>query len=250
MPRKQLSTMTAQDFVRAIGALGLRHKDMGRELARVLGRQKAVSLPSVSNYATGRQIIPLDIAQAVHTLCDQQATELEEVSRLIKSRDFDTRVSNLIQYQNDKRRRSHRLDRAHSTAGRFMNRQSAEGMSTKLLAPYRIRLKYYPVLVRSLAAWHQRVLELARLYTDQARQRDYQLEVADIKALAAGLPRALPYEAHVSKAEWQVIGRALRHDGTKEAIALYQHWKKHKGCGFPVDRLRSMKPGVPLTQRD
>lgn len=227
MPRKILSNMTDQDFLRAIGALGLRHKDIGHELARALGRQRAVSRSSISCYATGRNPIPLDIATGIQKLVDEKAAQLRDISA-----SYETRVSRLIEYHNQRRRTN--PSAPHMTEGRFMNRQTAEGTDTKLLAPYRIRRKYYPVLARSLAAWHAHVIELARKHTDQARQRDYQLEHADLKALAASLPRSLPYEAHVSKAEWQVIGRALRHDGSKEAIALYQHWKKHKGCGYPI----------------
>lgn len=229
MPVKPMSDMTDQDFVRCIGALGLQQREIAYELGIVLGRRKPLGRATISNYATGRMRIPNEVALAVYTLCERKAQALK-----ILAADRDTRVSNLIQFQNSFR--PYRRRDQHPTADRFMNRQNAEGTSTKLLAPYRIRLKYYPVLVQALAGWHAHVMTLARQYTDAARQKDYQLEVADLKALAASLPRALPYEAHVTKAEWQVIGRALRHMGTNPAINLYQHWKRHKGCGYPVRR--------------
>ena len=97
------------------------------------------------------------------------------------------------------------------------------------------------VYVEALSRWQLHVRELARTYTDEARQRDYSLEMHDIRAMASSAPRAVPYDVYIERSQWDVVSRALRHLATDPAHyaaahALRTHWGKHRFSGYLARR--------------
>ena len=223
--RKPMSDMTAQQFVEAMAALGFNQKTMSVELARVLKRRRNYARPTISNYATGKAKIPVEVSQAIAHMCRERAERLR-----IAATSAEDMIGKLIVYTNQTQARFE----PHRTEGRFMRRQNKPDTSTYPV--YRMNVERMDVLVSALASWQEKVRALAQQHSDEARQRDYALELAYIKAIAASLPRTLPYDVVIQRNEWGVISRALRHWNTPQAIALYQHWRRYKGCGFPPHR--------------
>jgi hypothetical protein len=227
MPKKPLSAMTAQQFVEYTGALG-DYKD----LRPLLGK----SQPTISCYATGRHPIPLEVANKLHDLIVERASKLRQMGEQIHATNMEAMVSSLIVYQNEHKDRS----LPYHTEARFMRRQLDQ--DTRTYPAYRMTLERYQIYVRALASWRDRVRELAREHTDKARQRDYTLELADIKAMADCAPRCAPYDVLIQYNEWDVVSRALRHLGKADpnlylpTEALRQHWSRHRGSGYPKHR--------------
>jgi len=214
--RRTISNMTAQDLFEHMAALGLNRKG----LASVLEKHPS----TISNYLNGRFPIPQDVAQRVAKLVQERAQQLQ-----IHAANAASQIGPLITYHNQTK-----TPELHRTESRFMRKQNKPDTSTYPV--YRMSAERMNVLVSALTAWQEKVRELAQKHGDEARQRDYALELADLKALIAALPRHAPYDVVIQRNEWDVISRALRHLNTPQAIALYQHWRRHKGCGFPPHR--------------
>lgn len=214
--RKALSDMTAQDLFEHMAALGLNRKG----LASALGKHTS----TISNYLNGRFPIPQDVAQIVAKLVQERAQQLH-----IHAANATSQIGQLIAYHNQ-----NKTPELHRTEARLLRKQGKPDTSTYPV--YRMNVERMGVLVSALAAWQGKVRELAQQHGDEARQRDYALELADIKAIVTSLPRSLPYDVVIQRNEWDVISRALRHWNTPQAIALYQHWRRYKGCGFPPHR--------------
>lgn len=230
--RKPMSDMTAQQFIEAMAALGFNQKTMAVELARVLKRRRSYARPTISNYATGKAKIPAEVAQAIAHMCRERAERLR-----ITAASAEDMIGKLIVHTNQTKARFE----PHRTEGRFMRRQGKP--DTRTYPPYRLTPARMQTLLSALAGWQVRVRELAQQYTDEVRQRDYALELADIKAIVASLPKHAPYDVVIQRNEWDVISRALRHASTGQdpterarANALRVHWSRYKGCGFPPHR--------------
>lgn len=224
--KKPLSDMTAQEFVECAGALGLSYTKLAAELRK--------SQPTISLYANGRQAIPLEVANQLKAMIATRVQKLSELGANIKA---DNVIGSLIVYHNQTKNPT-----PHSTVGRFMRRQPKGQPDTRVYPAYRMSVERYKLYVSALASWRDRVRELALEHTDEARQRDYALELADLKAMAACMPRNAPYDILLQHNEWDVVSRALRHLGTKSpelyraTAALRMHWSKHKGAGYPRHR--------------
>lgn len=219
--RKDLSDWTDQQFVEAVAALGMEYKDMARALRK--------HQSTISSYSTGRQRIPREVAERITAMIDAKRESLKHISNMAHAN-----IGQLITFHNERKQSV-----PHRTEGRFMRRQNTPDTSTYPV--YRMSRERMLVYAEALRVWHEHVTDLARTYTDEARQRDYRLELADLKALASSAPRNAPYDVCITRTEWQVIGRALLHlakqpDKYRPAHALRSHWDRHKGCGFPVRR--------------
>jgi hypothetical protein len=221
--RKHLSDWTDQTFVECVAALGMEYKDM----ARALGKHQS----TISHYATGRQKIPRDVALKIMGMIEAERERLAHVHGMGAAS-----LGQLITYHNEHKDR----DVPHRTEGRFMRRQDAPDLRT--FPAYRMSAERMSVYVEALQGWAARVRVLAVTHTDEARQRDYKLELADLKAMAACTPRNAPYDVCITRTEWDVVSRALRHHATKgrdqyrAAHSLRTHWLKHRGAGFPIRR--------------
>lgn len=219
--RKDLSDWTDQQFVEFVAALGMEYKDM----ARALGKHQS----TISSYSTGRQKIPLDVAERITAMIDAKRASLNHISHMAHAS-----IGQLITFHNERKKSV-----PHRTEGRFMRRQNTPDISTYPV--YRMGRERMVTYAEALRAWREHVAELARTYTDETRQRDYRLELADLKAMAASAPRNAPYDVCITRTEWQVVGRALLHLAKqpgkyRPAHALLSHWRKHRGCGYPVRR--------------
>jgi hypothetical protein len=226
--RKPLSDLTAQDFVEFTAALGLNYKGM----ARVLNKRQA----TISGYVSGKHPIPMDVADQIKRLVDAKAKEFKELGYRINAA---SPVGSLIVCQNERKDRNAR----YHTEGRLYRRQDKP--DTRVFPAYRMSLERYQVYVKALSLWQARVLELAKTYTTEAHQRDYRLEMADIKLLADTAPRHAPYDILIEHSQWDVVSRALRHYATldhdcyRAAHALRSHWWKYRGSGYPVPRKKA-----------
>lgn len=223
--KKPLSTMTAQDFVEATGALGLNYKSMAAALSK---RQT-----TISGYVTGRHPIPKDVADQIARLIKAKVEHLNGVGYKVSA---TNPIGSLIVYHNEHR------DRAapYRTEGRLYKRLLKP--DTRVFPAYRMSLDRYQTYIEALSSWNHRVRGLAQRYTDNTRQREYRLELADIKLLADTAPRNAPYDVLIEYSQWDVVSRALRHYATidhdkyRAAHALRSHWWKYRGSGYPITR--------------
>lgn len=222
-----MSDMSAHEFVQFVGAIGLTYSRLAVELRK--------SQPTISLYASGKQPIPMDVARQLKYLIDVRAKKLLHCQSMVKA--HDEVVSALIIHNNEARFAARE---PHVTAGRFMRRQNQPDTRTYPL--YRLSLDRYKLFIAALTAWDTQVKALARMHTDTARQRDYTLELADLKAIAATAPRNAPYDICLQRSEWDVVSRALRHYGSitpehyNPTAALRTHWSKYKAAGYPPHR--------------
>jgi hypothetical protein len=226
MPKKPLSAMTAQEFIEAKAALGFNRK----QFAQALNRRG----PTITGYENGHPI-PVEVTERIRELIIAEREKIK--ARDNQLLDISAGLGSMIVYQNEQRRQ--RGDEPHRTAGRFMRRQRTPDTAT--YPAYRMSRERFEVYVLAIAKWTERVRELARQYTDEQRQRDYQLELRDLQQMAATAPRNAPYDVCIQRSEWHVVSRALRHLASVEgfydrAHALRCHWCKHKGAGFPRQR--------------
>lgn len=213
--RKPLSKMTAHEIVECQAALGL----TARAFAQALGK----ATPTLSSYKSGRFAIPMEVANRTNELIQHEKQQIEKLASNINA---TITLGQLISFQNTRKK-----SLVHNTEARFMRRQLP--VSTKTLPPYRMTKRQFTAYVAALASWHAHIKQLLRLYNDEARQRDYTLELADIKALATSAPRAMPYDVVIQANEWDVVSRALRHHGKAApyAYSFYQTWRKNRGAG-------------------
>jgi len=214
--------MTSQDFIEVMGALHLNRKHM----AAALGKRG----PTITGYMNGKPI-PVDVAERIQSLLKQERERIQRAEGLTLSS-----VGSMIVYQNERKKPA-----LHQTFARFGRRQRPP--DTRTFPTYRMSRERFGVYLEALSKWAAHVRELAREYTDHARQRDYALELADLKQLAETAPRNAPYDVCITRTEWDVVSRALRHLAAsgdhqkyRDAHALRVHWLKYRGSGFPKHR--------------
>lgn len=218
--KKPLSNMTAQEFVEAMAALGLN----GRTMAIELDRHPSL----ITRYQNG-QPIPTEIARRLEALLNAKRREIERVTGQVNAS-----VGSMIVYNNQRK-----LPVLHQNLGRFARRQRPPDMRTYPV--YRMSADKFAMYLEALSKWQARVRELALKYTDSARQRDYTLELADLRSLAESAPRHAPYDVCITRSEWDVVSRALRFYGTTAAHNLRCHWGRHKVVGYPRHRHQPTK---------
>jgi|SRR5262245_8040402 len=220
--RKPLSNMTSQEFIEIKAALGFNRKAM----AEALNKAGA----TITGYENGKAI-PIDTVERLSALLKDARERIQRSEGVTLAN-----TGSMIVYRNERKG-----PELHQTLARFGRRQRPP--DTRTFPVYRMSRERYQVYAEALAGWTKHVRELAREYTDAARQRDYQLELADLQALAASAPRSAPYDVCITRTEWDVVSRALRHLAAsgdhqkyKDAHALRVHWLKYRGSGFPKHR--------------
>lgn len=221
MSKKPLSDMTAQDFVEITAALGLKYI----ELARALNRTSAI----VSMYSTGKAPIPEEVRYQLEGMIAARRKALEAAH----FKALPT-VASMVVATNEIRQATQR-----DAAPRLVHRSASPEART--YPTYRMSGVRQQAYVAALAAWYERIAHVLKNTSDPREHREYSLELADTKVLlesARGVEdRGMPYVNCITRSEWHVVSRALRHRAqtTKHpgTWALYQHWRRHKGCGYP-----------------
>lgn len=224
---KPMSNMTPHAFVEIQGALGLNTQELAAKLDLAPG--------TVSNYKSGRYGIPNEVVRKLEDLLKH---EYEKVAELRNQVAGAISITELLTFQNTVRK-SREIP---NTLGRFMRRAESHPAASKTLPVYRMNARQWGCYVQALGAWHEHVQYLSRHYHDETRQKDYRLELADIKALAASVPRAIPYDVVIQAGEWDVVSRALRHYSKTDpyAFSFYQTWRKNRGAGSYLTYRKSL----------
>lgn len=232
--KKAMSTMTSQQFVEITAALGIKYI----ELAAKLGRSHS----TVSQYSTGKKAIPAEIAQQLDTLIQARAAYINQLKGNLEGTQLD--VGQLIVETNAIRQAA---ELRPSNKYRLMRRLQLP--DHRPYPPYRLGERKTPIFARALASWRDEVrLRLKALLDDADMLRMHRLELADVEVLIDHVPRTLPYDITITRTEWDVVARALRHSYNSNPIenasayAIYQHWRAHKGTGYPYKR-------APITQQ-
>ncbi len=222
MSKKPLSNMTAQRFVEITGALGGRFTIV----ARLLGLSPAM----VSRYANGHSPIPVEVVTKLQGAIQDRIATIDVLKHSINiSEDL---VSQLIVVANEtKEERPKRLP--------FLMRRGND-MDTRVYPAYRLRHADLLVYAESLSCWHAECVTRRQKASDARDIRALDLELADLKVLAGNLQgiksKGAPYNMYITFSEWFVVSRALRWQVTDRKYAIYQHWRHHKGPGFPRAR--------------
>ncbi len=220
--KKPLSNMTAQRFVEIIGALGGTYKPV----AVGLGKSTAM----VSLYATGTRPIPVDVALRLGELVKQRQEELSRLGHHISG----DAVASMILVSNQLRQ---------SRPGRMAKlcrRMKPE--DSRVYPAYRLHPAKFDLFGRALTDWYQACVSQRQGASDIRDINAFDRELADLKVLignwAGRRDKGVPYDFYITFSEWFVVSRALRHQTNDAKYALYQHWRHHKGPGFP--RVRSV----------
>lgn len=225
--KKPLSNLTPQQFIEIMAALGTRPAD----LALLIGRSR----PSVSQYSTGAKAITQEVADKLNALLAARAGQL---NRLLGQQLTPADVGPMIQHTNT----MNGAREAVSTRYRLLRRLRPD---TRLYPPYRLPPTKVLLYAQALAAWRDECERRMRaIVSTDSMVRAYKLELADVRVLYESVPKSPPHELVLSYSEWEVVSRALRwyyaidKVGHAPAYAFYQHWRKHKGCGYPVEMMR------------
>jgi DNA-binding Xre family transcriptional regulator len=221
MPKIPLSDMCAQDFVELTAALGLKYKDLAKALN--------LSGATVSLYSTGKAPIPEHVKTQLHSMCNERRRKLESLCH----RTMPT-IHSLIVATNELR-----AQEQAQVIPRLVHRDATP--LTRTYPVYRMHPQKQGLYVGALAAYYETISNTLKSSNDQDSRRGLELELADTKALlesARGvLLQGAPYNNCITWSEWHVVSRALRRAAligkTDGAWALYQHWRRHKGCGYP-----------------
>jgi plasmid maintenance system antidote protein VapI len=239
MPTVALSTLEPNDIRTAIGAL----RTTVRGIARMLG----ISHGTVTNYLNGRSRIPQSTADRLRPLLIGQMGEL-----LTPVEKAALTTADLAAQANKARNEQDLAAGRHQGNEGFpkhrLPRRVVDPSTAHTFPAYRIRAPYSTLTVAALRGWARVCYDRHRHARSAAHARDYQLELADIKAVMARIPADVKggngqaWDITITSAEWGMVSRALRHhaqvthpegkiDGP--AYVLYQHWRRNKGRGFP-----------------
>lgn len=252
MPRKPMSSMTDQDLIYIQSALEYTHQELAHELSRVLQRRRAYSRNMITMYVTGRAPIPQDVADAAHTLCVEKMRKFHGIMTN-RDRAADQLHSLRIRSGRPGLRGKHDI---HPTKDRIMRRQRRDSPERSPVMPaYRVSAASRGLLIKALVVWRE---EQQRRLKDHAERpawvKDAQLELADIKAIAASLPRDPPYDIHLTWDETDVCFRALRHAGTtlrdRSYTNLYLHWISKRGTEYKGGRRMRHDDNRPSQQEN
>lgn len=212
------SDMTAQDFVNFVGALGGSYKEVGKLVGR--------SPTAMSFYATGKMPVPQKVKDKLLAAWKtRQAELLEKYHKNVST------VEEMIIAGNELKQ-----ELAKPAGPRLMNRAATPDTTTYPI--YRIDAQRVRVYLSALNGWAIAMRDARRQAGTEQALHNYDLELADIQSLAgfarSTIGKGAPYDFCITKTEWDVVSRALRHAQTSEAYALYQHWRIHKASGYPT----------------
>ena len=221
MSKKPLSDMTAQQFVAIVGALGGRSD----HVASALGRSRA----TVSLYANGHQPIPVDTVTKLRELLTTRAAKIKAAGHQLRAADESALVSQMIIASNEIRRRE--PDRLPSLKRRDKPEDS------RVYPAYRMHHARFNLYAEALAVYHAACMDRRRQATDPRDIRAYDRELADLRVIVGNTSgiasKGAPYDMMITHSEWFVVSRALRHETNDAKYSLYQHWRHHKGAGYP-----------------
>lgn len=214
--------MTAQRFVEITGALGGRFTIV----ARLLGLSAAM----VSRYANGHSPIPMEVVTKLQGAIHDRIATIQTMGHEIDIK--EDVVSQLIVVSNevkeDKPQRQPYL----------MRRDKPE--DSRVYPAYRMQYQRFAIFSEALALWHTACTARRQQASDIRDIKALDRELADLKVLAGNvrglLSRGAPYDMMITFSEWFVVSRILRHETNDAKYSLYQHWRHHKGPGFPRAR--------------
>lgn len=221
MSKKPLSDMTSSDFVRITGALS----GVQKHMAEALGK----SVATISSYACGRQPIPVDVVERLRVLIQERIKECSRMGHAITQRTQDEAVSNLIVVTNEAKRK------IPDRAPRLLRREKPE--DSRVYPTYRLSPDRFELFAKALGVYHAACVEHRRQATDPRDIKAYDRELADLRVIAGNTKgvasKGAPYNMYITFSEWFVVSRALRHAGP-DVYFIYQHWRHHKGSGYPA----------------
>ena len=221
MGKKALSDMSAQAFVEVIGALGGQYNLLHRKL----GRTRAM----LSRYANGHSPIPVEIVDKLGALINERVESMKALGHTITDTRRDQLVSKLIVISNEVKAK------APQRLPFLMRRDKPE--DTRVYPAYRMQYQRFAIFAEALGAWHIECTARRQGASDIRDIKALDRELADLKVLAGNvqglLSRGAPYDMYITFSEWFVVSRILRHETTDAKYSLYQHWRHHKGAGFP-----------------
>jgi len=222
MGRKEMSNMTSSEFVAMCGAL----KRSYHIVAEALGR----SPPMVSLYVNGKARIPRDVADKMHAMIAKRSKELAAWGYKNQSAD---NIGSMIVASNE-------LYREKTPDARLPAlRRRLEPEDSRVFPAYRLQRADFERYCAALHAWHTEALARRQRAVYEHDIKSYDFELADLRVLAANAKgMTAPYDMYITHSEWNVVSRALRHAGPS-VYAFYQHWRHHKGAGFPRPKLSS-----------
>lgn len=227
MPKISMSTLSAQDFIEMQAALGLKQF----ELARSLG----VARGTASRYGTGSLRIPTSVADQLVIMLAARTKHLETLTGKVVDSVTDMIVETNIIRQDQERAES----RLHSSELTLANRLKPP--DNRVFPAYRLSAAKAAVYRAALESWSIEVeRRLKHVLGDANRIKMHRLEYDDLRALRESLSNHAPYEALITFTEWHTVARALRWHSKADsaAYAVYQHWRRHKGCGYPIALMR------------
>lgn len=220
--RKPRSNWTQTEFIEVQAALGLSTNQLAHKLRR--------NHSTISCYAHGHSHIPYEVEYQMTELLKQRR---DQVAKALNTAATNLTTHNLITYTNEERMRAEPRSKPPALCARKFG--MPEG--NRLLGVYRLNHRKLGLYIRALALWDKRIRAVLREHPDAAEWRK---EHANLRVLAenakAMIKKGVPYEVCPTGSEIMTIGSALRHSGDSAARALYQHWRIHRGSGYPVRR--------------
>lgn len=231
MRKKDHSKMTASQFAHLAGLLSHKYTDVARLLER--------SPSTISQYINGRLPITKQVERDILTAIEERKRLLDKLitadkaSRVMTDMELMDRNRELREEAADKPKLP-RLTRRDLITNERQRTYPTYRMSAEKMATY----------LAALNKWAAHIRAALSQAGDERSLKQYTLELHEIKAMASfargAIEKGAPYDVCITHAEWNVASSALRHlyqtDQSNIAYALYEHWRIHKGTGYPVKR--------------
>lgn len=236
---KEQSNLSPADLRITLGALRLSQRDAAAQLG--------ISLSALQSYLSARCRIPAAVATRVAALLLEKGKQVMDTAsyQQLELSDLAHRINSA----------QNALDggawheRSGWNKGRLFKRQDPTAAS-RTYPPYRVRARYSTLFYEALKHWATIIMARAKEPDlSPAHLTEYKLEAANIRALLPYVPEPVrkgddhAFDIVITEAEWRTVSSALReyarhqhpsHETAGPAYVLYQHWRLHKGRGYPV----------------
>jgi len=230
MRKKQPSNMTPAQFNYVVGLLNKNYTQASKLINR--------SPSTTSQYVNGYKPIPLEVVRLLKEAVDERKAKLAQAGWLTQGSQLATDAQLMDA--------NHRIRMERAVEGPALpllaRRLRKDPDDLKLYPSYRMSGEKFKAYLTALNAWAAHIRTAMRQTTKAQLIKAYTLELYDLKALAeyarGAIQKGAPYDVCITRGEWYVVSRALRHLFRTEridvAFALYQHWRTHKGFGYPI----------------
>lgn len=205
----------------------------GAELAAKFGRAES----TVSHYRTGRLKVPDEVLTILLRLLKERAAHIGR-----QAMDVETHMAAFVGASAVFHNTNEQRERKPGFYNRVRNREQRDYEERTILAAYRITMPRLAILRQGLVALHEKLHDQLTKAPNSLTLTHALIDWKSVAGRVRGLDKVTPpFTMRPSIADWRILSAAIRLVPGDEAYAFYQHWRRHKGSGWPY-RSESLQP--------